>query len=107
MASVRLRRSEGPVEAGAFAGVAGAVPLLFDDEEQGVAVAVVVRRRGPTGGRPDVSPLRQRSWRLRDQNTVRPDSSVSARVSSFIQAIISTAPVPCSWTMAGTSPSAL
>ena len=33
---------------------------------------------------PLVSPLRQISWRLRDQNTVRPSAIVKARVSAFI-----------------------
>ena len=38
---------EAPEEAGVLAGVAGAVALLLDDEQQRVAVAVVVRRPHP------------------------------------------------------------
>src|SRR3546814_786550 len=34
--------TEGPIEAGALTGVAGALSLLLDDEQQRVAVAVVV-----------------------------------------------------------------
>ena len=56
---------------------------------------------------PDVSPLHQYSCRLRLQNHVRPVSSVRRSAASFIQAIISTRPVPTSWMIAGTSPSAL
>ncbi len=55
---------------------------------------------------PDVSPLHHISLRDRLQNQLRPVSSVRRRASSFIQASIRTAPVPCSCTMAGTSPSA-
>ena len=41
------------------------------------------------------------------QNHVRPVSRVRVSASSFIQASMRTAPVPCSCTMAGTRPSAL
>ena len=53
---------------------------------------------------PDVSPLHQYSWRDRLQNQVRPVSRLRRSASSFIQAIISTSPVPCSCTIAGTRP---
>ena len=102
----RRHAAERAEEAGVLAGVAGALALLLDDEEQRVAVAVVVRRAHDWRS-PEVSPLRHTSWRLRLQNTVRPVSSVARRVSSFIHAIISTSPVPSSCTMAGTRPSAL
>ena len=83
--------AEGPEEAGALARVAGAAALLLDDEEQRVAVAVVVRRSRTHWRSPEVSPLRQSSWRLRLQKTVRPSSRVRRSASSFIQASISTA----------------
>ena len=56
---------------------------------------------------PEVSPLRQISERDRDQNTVRPCSRLIRRVASFIHAIISTAFVSTSCTIAATSPSSL
>src|SRR5688572_4038424 len=56
---------------------------------------------------PEVSPLHQYSWRLRLQNHVRPVSSVLRSESWFIHASISTCPVACSCTIAGTRPSAL
>src|SRR5262249_52451851 len=43
----RTGSAERTEEAGARPGVARAPPLLFDDEEQGVAVAVVVRLANP------------------------------------------------------------
>jgi len=64
-------------------------------------------RRLLRAGADKVSVMHQYSWRERLQNQVRPVSMVLARDSSFIQAIISTWPVPSSWTMAGTRPSAL
>ena len=56
---------------------------------------------------PDVSPLRHTSLRERDQNTVRPCSRLIRNVSAFIHAIIRTARVSTSCTMAATRPSAL
>src|SRR5438874_4005949 len=41
------RSTERPEEAAALAGVAGALPFLLDDEQQRVAVAVVVRLAEP------------------------------------------------------------
>src|SRR5687768_1929452 len=49
---------------------------------------------------PEVSPLCQRSLRLRDQKTVSPDVRVSRSVSAFIHATMSTSPVSCCWTTA-------
>ena len=86
--------------------MAGAAALLVDEEQQGVAVAVVVAWR-TNWTSPDVSPLRHTSCRLRLQNTVRPSASVSRSVSAVIHAIISTSRVVASCTMAGTRPSAL
>src|SRR3712207_7415621 len=42
--SAAARAAEGAIEAGALAGVAGAPPLLLDDDEDGVGVAVVDRK---------------------------------------------------------------
>ena len=86
--------------------MAGAGPFLIDRHQQHVAVAVVAHGRTYCRS-PDVSPLHQNSRRLRLQNQVRPVSSVLANDSRFIHAIISTARSEASWTMAGTSPSAL
>ena len=99
--------AEGPEEAAALAGVAGAPALLLDHEEQRRR-----RRSRSSASRtywrsPEVSPLHQYSWRLRLQNHVRPVSSVRRSASSFIQPSMSTSPVPSSWTIAATRPSAL
>ncbi len=54
---------------------------------------------------PEVSPLTQYSWRERLQNVVRPVVSVRCSASSSIQPSISTSPVSCCCTTAGTRPS--
>ena len=51
--------------------------------------------------------MHQYSWRERLQNQLRPVLSVRRSASSSIHESWSTLPVPCSWTMAGTRPSAL
>ncbi|CPU66472.1 Uncharacterised protein [Mycobacteroides abscessus] len=53
---------------------------------------------------PDVSPLRQYSWRDRLQNVTRPVVRVRWSASSSIQPSMSTSPVSCCWTIAATSP---
>ena len=53
---------------------------------------------------PEVSPLTQYSWRDRLQNVVRPVVSVRRSASSSIQPSISTSPVSCCCTTAGTRP---
>ena len=82
--------AEGPEEARVRAGVAGALALLFDHEQQRVAVAVVVGLADELAVAGGVA-LAPDSWRLRLQNTVRPWSSDMRSVSAFIHAIISTA----------------
>ena len=87
------RVAEGPVEAGAVAGVAGAGPLLVDDHQQHVAVAVVAHGSGRTAGRRRSRPCTRtpvgcgsRTRSVRSPGSWRNDSR-------FIQAIISTARV--------------
>ena len=92
------------VEAGAGAGVAGRT-LLVDLDQQRVAVAVEADLLDPLLW-PEVSPLTQYSCRLRLQYVARPVVSVRASASSSIQPSISTSPVSCCCTTAGTSPSA-
>src|SRR4051794_9156951 len=55
---------------------------------------------------PDVSPLIQTSWRDRLQNVMRPVSSVWRSVAGFMYPIMRTSLVPCSCTIAATSPAA-
>ena len=55
---------------------------------------------------PEVSPLRQYSPRLRDQNVTRPSVRVRRSASSSIQPSMSTSPVSCCWTTAATRPAA-
>ena len=109
-ATRRARRSglgpEGPEEAGVVAGVAGAGALLLDHEQQRVAVAVV-------GGLADVLAV-ARGLALAPLLLAGPapepgaarSRASGAATRAFIQAIISTSPVPSSCTMAGTRPSA-
>jgi hypothetical protein len=52
-----------------------------------------------------VAPFTQYSLRLRDQYVARPVVSVRCSASSFIHASMSTSPVACSRTIAGTRPS--
>src|ERR1700677_1882056 len=53
---------------------------------------------------PELSPLTQYSWRLRDQYVQRPVVSVRCSSSSFIQPSISTSPVSYCCAIAATSP---
>ena len=81
---------EGPVEAGALAGVAGALALLLHDEEQGVAVAVVGGRSARTGGRRTCRPCATPPGGCGTRTRCGPRRGVIRRVSAFIHAIIST-----------------
>src|SRR3984957_10207240 len=75
--------------------------------------STLTRRASPSQSRatdlthcwcPDVSPLTQYSWRLRDQYVHRPVVSVRCRASSSIQPSMSTSPVSYCWAMAATRP---
>ena len=99
--------AERPEEARVLAGVAGALALLLDDEQQGVAVAVVVAPRARTGGRRRCRPCATPPGGSGSRRPCAPRRGCRARVSSFIHAIISTCRCSSSCTMAGTSPSAL
>ena len=56
---------------------------------------------------PEVSPLRQYSWRERDQKVTRPVVSVRRRASASIHPSMSTSRVSHCWMIAATRPSAL
>ena len=53
---------------------------------------------------PEVSPLRQYSWRLRDQNVTRPSVRVRRTASTSIQPSMRTSALSCCWTIAATRP---
>jgi hypothetical protein len=81
----------------------GALAALVDADEHDVVVAVGEHLDDPLGvaaRRPLVPALP----RLRDQKTVSPRSSVSARVAAVIHAIMRTSPVSCCCTIAGMRP---
>ena len=91
---------------GALAGVASAAALLLDHEQQHVAVAVVVGRLHPLA----VARGLALAPELLAAAAPEPRPALVQRAPqryAFIHAIISTLPVPWSWTMAGTRPSSL
>jgi hypothetical protein len=86
------------------AGDAGFVAELGDGEQHHVVVAVhadVVHLLEVAG----LLALVPQALARRLQYTAWPRSAVAARASRFIQANISTSPLPCSWAMTGTRPS--
>ena len=81
---------EGPVEAGALAGVAGALALLLDDEEQGVAVAVVEGLAHELAVAATCRPCATPPGGCATRTRCAPPRGSCRSVSAFIHAIIST-----------------
>ena len=98
--------AEGPEEAGALAGVAGAPPLLLDHEQQRVAVAVVVRLADPLAVARGVALAPLLLAGPAPEHGPALVEGLPQGAAAFIHAIIRTSPVPRSCTMAGTRPSA-
>src|SRR5262249_38407589 len=105
--------AEAPEEAAALAGVAGPASFLLHDEQQRVDVAVVARFPEGLAGAPPLPPSPPSPPGAGPPPTRPPAARPRAvervlrRAASFIHANISTSPVPASWTMAPTRPSAL
>ena len=106
-ASSRHASPKRAVEAGVLAGVAGAVALLLDDEQQRVAVAVVERLRAPTGARPTSRPCATPPGGCGSRTPCGPLERAAQRRRRSSTPSSAPGRCPASCTMAGTSPSAL
>ena len=103
--SGRGAAAEGAEEAAALAGVARAPPLLLDDEQQRVDVAVVARLAHPLAVARGLA-LAPDSGGCGSRTTCARSSRVRRSASSFIHAEHQHLAVPCSCTIAATRPSA-